>query len=358
MLLCLFAFYFSLGFLFKDSEASSFLCTGLSTQINITHVNSSTTLLHYQAELQYSIAQPGWEKSDIFYTKLYTYNSSFAGSLLEFYSDGDAKFFPCPSDVGNCSIIFPDGGGYLQLVVDFEGKQDKIILFGDIVYFKGTVFWADGMVLRPDDKCITGQEWASNMPDTKMYLEYCCNRWEELPAAPPTNNTCLEFTSTVEFHNQTTSLAQLNFLYEHFVNQRMNIKGVNFTSILSNPNMTYQHAINYGPFSPCSGTLASPQSNCSVRLIDHESFKDAEFAFFVQVMDSNKPRELSWNAIAGAFEFRNGTLMRNGSDPFTPEKNCIEYPFNQNAVLKGFDPNVSSTGKFCCTKWQNPVAQD
>ena len=141
------------------THASSYLCTGLAAQINITHVTSSTTLLHYEADLQYSVAAPGFERLDIFYTKLFSINSSFSASELQFYSEVENKPFHCPSDLGNCSLVFPDGGGLLELIVTVEGKKTQLMIIDDATYFKGNVFWSDGMVLRPDDACIIGEEW-------------------------------------------------------------------------------------------------------------------------------------------------------------------------------------------------------
>ena len=78
-----------------------------------------------------------------------------------------------------------------------------------------------------------------------------------------------------------------------------------------------------------------------MKLFDADNVKDSEFAFFVELRGTSTT--LTWNGIAGAFEFRNGILMRNGSDPFTPLNNCVEYPFNPDAaggIKSGWDVEI------------------
>ena len=61
-------------------------------------------------------------------------------------------------------------------------------------------------------------------------------------------DTCLEFTSNIDFNRQNQTLASLELVYEHFVNQKMDIRGVNFTAVV--PELSYYHYVNYGPFGP------------------------------------------------------------------------------------------------------------
>ena len=119
------------------------------------------------------------------------------------------------------------------------------------------------------------------------------------------------------------TLANLKLLYQHFVGSNMSIQGLNFTTNTGIP-LQYIQSINYGAFQQCVGTTDNPQSACAAHLYDPETVKDSEFAFFIDVYDSTQ-RLLHWHTVAGAFEFRNGILMRNGSDPFSPDKPCSFY---------------------------------
>uniref|UniRef100_A0AC34GIH6 Uncharacterized protein n=1 Tax=Panagrolaimus sp. ES5 TaxID=591445 RepID=A0AC34GIH6_9BILA len=54
-------------------------------------------------------------------------------------------------------------------------------------------------------------------------------------------------------------------------------------------------------------------------------FGDAVYAFYADVTGYTAG---TWHAIAGAVEYRYGQLMRNGSDPFTPQNSCFKYSFD------------------------------
>jgi len=340
------------GIQFLGVNGVSYLCTGLHAQINIT--DKTTLLMNYQLDLTYDATPFGYETMNAFNTQLYTVNNSFSASELSFYSEVTNKEYRCPSDIGNCTLTFIDGGGLLRLAVGVEGVSTDLLILDDVTYFKGTVFWDDGMVLRPDDACITGWEWVSNIPNSTLELEYCCNRWETLPDSSPVDNTCLEYTSDIAFSNDTMTLANLRLIYQHFVGSNMTINGVNFTSGIGIP-LEYIQSINYGAFKQCVGTTNNPQSSCYAHLYDPETVQDSEFAFFIDIYDSTE-QLIHWHSVAGAFEFRNGILMRNGSDPFTPDKPCTYYNQGPIGILhKDLDDGVSSNSSFCCTKWQNPV---
>uniref|UniRef100_A0AC34RH50 Uncharacterized protein n=1 Tax=Panagrolaimus sp. JU765 TaxID=591449 RepID=A0AC34RH50_9BILA len=163
---------------------ASYLCTGLHAQINITE-GTNSPLLAYSLDLTYDANPFGFETMNAFNTNLWTVNSSFSASELSFYSEVQNKEFRCPSDLGNCTLTFVDGGGLLRLAVGVEGVFTDILILDDVTYYKGTVYWDDGMVLRPDDACIEGWEWVSTIPNATMFLGYCCNRWTQLPDVTP-----------------------------------------------------------------------------------------------------------------------------------------------------------------------------
>lgn len=98
---------------------ASYLCTGLHAQINITE-GTNTSLLVYSLDLTYDANPFGFEQMNAFNTNLWAVNSSFSASELSFFSEVQNKEFRCPSDLGNCTLTFVDGGGLLQLSVGVE----------------------------------------------------------------------------------------------------------------------------------------------------------------------------------------------------------------------------------------------
>uniref|UniRef100_A0A914Y710 Uncharacterized protein n=1 Tax=Panagrolaimus superbus TaxID=310955 RepID=A0A914Y710_9BILA len=184
-------------------------------------------------------------------------------------------------------------------------------------------------------------------PNYNTNGQYCCNRWETLPDPPPADNTCEEFTSTIEYYNSSMSLANLTFQYYFDTGKNITIIGKNFTSPL--PFLQFAHNVNYA-FQVCQGTLQNPIVACVAPM----EFGDAVYAFYADVTGYT---DATWHAISGAVEYRYGQLMRNGSDPFTPQNSCSQYSFDSSVGgSRAFDKTVKSRSNFCCTKWQNPVA--
>jgi hypothetical protein len=334
---------------FAPDTNASYMCTGIHTWFNATYGNSTQTLLHYETDLLYSGTPAGYETLNIINPSVYSYNSSYNVFGLQQESYGQDEIFSCRNTTSlyNCTLIFADGDGSFDIWISLGSAYDYLPTV-DVGYFRGAVFWEIGLVLTPDDSCINFFDFDGKFPGYNTFGEYCCNRWEQLPEAPPADNTCVEFLSNVEYYNQSMSLANLTMLYYITPGVQITIMGVNFTTSLPY-SLQYDHSVNYA-FQDCQGTTDSPASSCVAQI----DFNDAVYAFYADVTGAGSG---TWHAIAGAVEYRFGQLMRNGSDPFTPQNNCFQYSFDASVGgSKAFDKAVLSRSNFCCTKWKNPVA--
>uniref|UniRef100_A0AC34FSJ0 Uncharacterized protein n=1 Tax=Panagrolaimus sp. ES5 TaxID=591445 RepID=A0AC34FSJ0_9BILA len=314
-LLSIFALTF---FVAPPATDASYMCTGLHTFFNTTYGNSTQTLLHYETDILYSGTPAGYETLTLKNSKLFAFNSSYGVYGIQQESYGQQEVFNCANATGNCKLIFADGNGLFNLGVRLGNKEDYLMM-ADVAYFRGTIFWEIGLVLTPDDGCV-----------------------ETIDI-----DTCEEFTSTIEYYNSSMSLANLTFQYYFDTGKNITVMGKNFTSPL--PSLQYQHNVNYA-FQICQGTLQNPASACVAPM----EFGDAVYAFYADVTGYTAG---TWHAIAGAVEYRYGQLMRNGSDPFTPQNSCFQYTFDSShGGSKAFEKSVKSRSNFCCTKWQKPVA--
>uniref|UniRef100_A0AC35GD28 CUB-like domain-containing protein n=1 Tax=Panagrolaimus sp. PS1159 TaxID=55785 RepID=A0AC35GD28_9BILA len=322
------------------------MCTGIHTFFNTTYGNSSQTLLHFETDILYSGTPAGYETLTLANQRYFSYNSSYTVYGIQQESYPQQEDFNCANATGNCKLIFADGNGDFNLGVKIGPKEDFLMMV-DVAYFRGTVFWEIGLVLTPDNGCVETIDIDFNFPPNyNTNGQYCCNRWETLPDPPPADNTCQEFTSTIEYYNSSMSLANLTFQYYFDTGKNITVIGKNFTSPL--PFLTYDHNINYA-FQDCQGTLQNPVAACVAPM----EFGDAVYAFYADITGYTAA---TWHGISGAVEYRYGQLMRNASDPFTPQNSCFQYSFDASiGGSKAFDKTVKSRSNFCCTKWKNPV---
>uniref|UniRef100_A0AC34R9J2 Uncharacterized protein n=1 Tax=Panagrolaimus sp. JU765 TaxID=591449 RepID=A0AC34R9J2_9BILA len=251
-----------------------------------------------------------------------------------------------------CNFVIPDGGGTIYLSGTFKGELFEANLLGDVVYYNGTISSKNGGVFTEDSPCFQYYDPPNYYDNFTRPYKYCCNRWKMLPDPEPVNDTCLQFTSTINVFKDNKTIAEMEYIYDFSKGTNVTINATKQLTINYDNKFYFGQEFNFNTFF-CN----SAHQLCSYWV---NKTWDSRYTFTIYA-DTNDEKSVQFFLVAGVIEHRNGTVLKNESSPFTPSDSCTYYTQQSTNINNGYgsivDAGVTSTTSFCCSLWKRSQLQ-